>query len=497
MSAELLLGIDVGTTNCKALVLDAAGRALAVAAAPTPALRPRPGWVEHDPAALWGTVAGVVRAALAQAGAGRVRGVAVASMAEAGLLVDSAGQPLHSVISWDDSRSDEQYPAWLDAYGAERFRALVGNRPNPIFSLFKLLWLRERLPAAYQSAARWLHVADYIVFRLCGAQATDYSLATRTMLFDLAGLRWSGELAAAAGLRADLLPALRPAGARLGLVSAAAAADTGLPLGAAVACAGHDHSCGALAAGVFEPGVALDSMGTAEPAFLPLAALPANLADLPACSLGAHVVGGRYYAAKGVRSSGGAVAWAAQALGFGGEHARLQAAAAQARPGSGGVLFLPRLAPIDRGGFAGLSSSAGPAELARAVYEGLAYAWRANLELIEQAAGARAAEIRVIGGGSQAALWLQIKADVLGRELHVLELRESVALGAALLAGVAAGLYCDERAAAARLDLRRRVVQPDAARAAFYGQCYREAYLPLEQALGGLGAAFGRLPPAP
>jgi xylulokinase len=493
----LLLGIDVGTTNCKALVFDTAGRPLAAALAPTPTLSPRPGWAEYDPEAIWSTVATVVRQALGQIDAARVRGVAVASMGEAGLLLDGAGRPLTPVLAWYDSRSDPYYRWWLDHIGADSFLPVAGNRPNPIFSVFKLMWLRDHAPTAYAAAARWLHMADYVAFRLCGAQATDYSLATRTMLLDLPRLRWSEPIIAAAGLRGDLLPEAVPAGTRVGAVHAAAAAATGLPLGIAVGVGGHDHICGALAAGACAEGIGLDSMGTAEPAFLPLDRLRLDTAA-GRCSFGAHVVPGKYYAAKGLRVSGAATAWAGQLLAFTGDPAgaayeRMLAAAAQAPPGSRGAMFLPRLAAIDRGAFVGLTADIGPAELGRAVYEGLAYEWRGNLETIEAAVGIRAWAIRLIGGGARAAVWVQIKADVLGRPLHVLGQSESVARGAALLGGIAAGVYRDAPAAALAVRHHEQEVTPDPARAAFYDRRYREVYVRLAPALGELHELIAQL----
>jgi len=493
----LLLGIDVGTTNCKALVFDRAGRPHGSASRPTPAQRPCPGWIEYDPEQLWQTVVNVVRQALSRNDPARVRGLAVASMAEAGLLLDAAGQPLHPIIAWNDSRSDEQYRQWIDQYGATAFFQIAGNPANPIFSVFKLIWLREHAPAAYAAAARWLHVSDYIAFRLCGAQATDYSLATRTMLFDLTQLRWSDAIVAAAGLRADLLPEAVPGGSRIGTVTAAAALATGLPAGTAVGAGGHDHICGALAAGASVEGIGLDSMGTAEPAFLPMNRLRLPQAAGPSgCSFGAHVASGQYYVLKGLRNSGAAVAWVNQVLGFGGAYDRMQAAAAQAPPGSRGVLFLPRLAPIDRGAFIGLTSEVSAADLARAVYEGLAYEWRSNLETIESAIEARTGTIRLIGGGVRSDVWVQIKADVLGRPLCVLDIQESVALGAALLGGLAAGVYHDLAEAAAGLRFTERVIVPDRARIAFYDRCYHEVFLRIAPALANIHQAIGALPTA-
>jgi xylulokinase len=243
-------------------------------------------------------------------------------------------------------------------------------------------------------------------------------------------------------------------------------------------------------------------MGTAEPAFLPLDTL--RLGAIGAArrgSFSAHVARGKYCVMKGIRSSGAAVAWASRLLGFdlgaAASYERMQIAAAAALPGSRGVLFLPRLAAIERGAFVGLTADAGPAELARAVYEGLAYEWRNYLELIEQATQSRAKTIRLIGGGAQTAEWVQIKADVMGQPLHVLDLKESVALGAALLAGVAAGVYPDEAAAVAGLRHAERVVTPDPARAAFYDRCYRDIYLRIAPALEETHAAIEAVAAAP
>jgi xylulokinase len=493
----LLLGIDAGTTNCKAFVFDTTGRPHGAASAPTPARRPRSGWIEYDPETLWETVVALVRQALGQVDPARVRGVAVASMAEAGLLLDAAGRPLSPIISWQDSRSDPQYRWWLDHIGAETFFPIAQNRPNPVFGVFKLMWLRDQAPDAYAAAARWLHVADYIAFRLCGAQATDCSLATRTMLFDLRRRGWSDDLIAAAGVRADLLPQVVPSGTRLGTLTPAAATALGLPAAVVVGSGGHDHVCGAFAAGAHAPGVALDSMGTAEPAFMPIDRLPLDQPSAAIeCSLGAHVARGRYYAIKGIRNSGAAVAWASRMLGFDDwpDHAHIQAAAAQAPAGSGGVFFLPRLAPIDRGAFVGLTAEATAADMARAVYEGLAYEWRSYLEQIERTAQIRAATIRLIGGGARSDIWVQIKADVLGRPLHVLDMSEGVALGAALLGGLAAGVYPDEAAAIARLRHVERVVTPDPARSAIYDRCYRDVYLQIAPALRALNDTISDLP---
>jgi xylulokinase len=502
MDDALLLGVDVGTTNCKAILFGRSGRQVASAHMPTPTIQPHPNWAEYDPQALWETVAIAIRQVVGRVNPARVRGVAAASMGESGVLLDRHGRPLHRIVAWYDSRTMPQHRWWMEHVDTRESFAIAGIKPDHIYGAFKLMWLRDHAREAYAAAARWLHVADYIAFRLCGAHATDYSLATRTMLLDLKRRCWSDALIKQAGLRRDLLPELVPSGTRLGVVTDAAAAETGLLPGTLVGAGGHDHVCGALAAGIGEAGACLDSMGTAEAVFLTLDMLPLDEAQFRSgCTFGAHVARDKYYTMDGLWSSGAAVEWAKTLLAWPAEGAAgedplalMETLAAQAPAGSLGVFFLPRLAAGDRGTFVGLTGSAGVAALGRAVYEGLAYEWRRYLEMIESMLDARAQMIKLIGGGTRSALWVQIKADVLGRPLHVLKVGESVALGAALLAGIAAGVYGDEAEALAGLDHDERVVEPDLTRAALYDRCYREVYLHIAPALAHINATIAGLP---
>ncbi len=502
MPDELLLGIDVGTTNCKAILFDRAGRPVASAYAPTPTRRPHPNWAEYDPEALWQTVAATVREAVSHVDPARVRGVAVASMGESGVLLDGNDQPVHQIVAWYDSRTIPQHRYWMEHTDARAAFMISGIMPEPIFGVYKLMWLRDHAPAAYAAAARWLQVADYIAFRLCGAQATDYSLATRTMLLNLRHRRWSDTLIEQAGVRRDLLPELAPSGTRLGGVTDAAAMATGLTPGTSVGVGGHDHVCGAFATGVGEAGTCLDSIGTAEAVFLTLDTLRLDDALWRAGrTFGAHVARDKYYTIDGLWTSGAAVEWARSLLawpeaGANGADSfeRMETQATSAPVGSLGVFFLPRLVGGDQGAFIGLTADTRAAVLGRAVYEGLAYEWRRYLELIEAALDTQARTIKVIGGGARSSLWIQIKADVLRRPLYVLKLEESVALGAALLAGLAAGVYRDETEAIAGVEHDERLIEPDFTRAELYDRCYREVYLQIGPTLAGLHRAIAELP---
>ncbi len=198
--------------------------------------------------------------------------IAVASVGEAAVALDSRGDPTGDIIAWFDGRARPQAGRLGRAVGQERLFGLTGLSLQPIFGLCKLLWLRENEPEAYSRTATWLNVADFMAFRLCGVAATDFSLASRTLALDLHNLRWSDEVLEEVGVPPDLFAPLRESGSALGTVTREAAEPTRLPEGACVAAGGHDHACGALAVGVSETGTMLNSLGTAEAIFLPSSA---------------------------------------------------------------------------------------------------------------------------------------------------------------------------------------------------------------------------------
>lgn len=285
--------------------------------APTPAHRPRPGWAHHHPEELWRCVAETIRRAVAQvADPGRIAGIAAASMGESGVPRDASGAPTGEIIAWFDSRTHAQ-AEWLErTLGRDRVYERTGLFPKPIFGLCKMRWFKERAPGAYARTAAWLNVADYIAFRLSGKKATDYSLASRTLAFNIHRREWDREILGESGISPDLFAPALPGGADLGPVLPGAARETGLPETARVAAGGHDHVCGALAAGAVEPGALLNSIGTAEAVFLPLRR-PSLTPELNAQghTTGAHVASDRYYILGGIYTSGASVEWLREVLG--------------------------------------------------------------------------------------------------------------------------------------------------------------------------------------
>jgi xylulokinase len=336
-------------------------------------------------------------------------------------------------------------------------------------------------------------MADWIAFRLSGVAATDFTLASRTLALDIKARAWSSDIIEALGFSPDLFAPLKPSGAPLGPMRPELAATLGFVRPPVVAVGGHDHLCGLFAAGAARPGVLLDSMGTAE-AILQATPAPLDGAGIHAQGFIQGAIATHrdlFYVGGGLNSSGGAIEWF-RALCGGAAHEALIAEARAVPAGSRGTVFLPHLAygppPAPdinaRGAFVGLTASADRATLYRAVLEGLSLQARRIAEAIGALTGVgRAREIRVIGGSSRNSLLLSIKASAFGEPILVMDEAEATALGAALLGGVAAGVWPDVDAAVAGLDRRIRIVEPDPAWMEVYASRYERVFVGLQAAL--------------
>src|SRR5215211_6653649 len=491
----VLIGADVGTTNIKVVAFDRSGRALEGASSPTPTHYPGPGRAHYDPEELWDSFAAALRRVTQKLeDPGLVASIAIASMGEAALPLDSSGHPTSDIIAWFDGRARPQAERLGRVVGQDRIFGLTGLSLQPIFGLCKLLWLEENEPDAYSRTSMWLNVADYMAFRLCGVAATDYSLASRTLALDLHGLRWAGELLEEVGIPEDLFAPLRAGGSFLGPVTREAAAATSLPEGAGIAAGGHDHVCGALAVGVTQKGTMLNSLGTAEAIFLPLERpLTDPQVGHQGYTQGAHVAG-HYYVFGGQYTSGASVEWLREALG-GIDYDAMISEAEEVPPGSLGTFFLPHLRlanppyddPAARGAFVGLSTDVKRGELFRAVLEGLAYDSRNSLEpLLDHSGIDELTAIYAIGGGAQNHLLMRIKATVWNQAITVVGLEEATSLGAAILGGIGAGVYADVPSALEELRYAESTVEPASEEVSFYDAAFRRVYGKLYPSLRGV-----------
>ena len=384
----LLVGLDVGTTNVKAVVVRPNGQTVAVASVQQEIEYPQPGWASHKPQRIWELCCQVLHAAIAQVpDPGQIRGVAVASMGEAGVTLDEHGQPTYDVIAWFDRRTVQQTDQFAAQISTDELFTITGTELQPIMTAPKLMWIRDNHPDIWERTRTFLNVSAYVAYRLGAEPAQDYSLASRTGVFDLCTRDWSNRLLDIAGLSRTVFAPLAPGGTRIGSVSSDAASVTGLPAGIAIGLAGHDHICGAFAAGVIRRGDVLDSIGTAEGL---LVGLDRPVEDVAmggqGFTQGAHVVPGQYYGLGAIYTAGASYEWARTAVGGGRSHEDLIAGARSVPAGSLGVMFLPHLRlamfpELDsraRGAFIGLTTDMTSDALIRAVLEGVAMEGRAG-----------------------------------------------------------------------------------------------------------------------
>ena len=498
MSSELLLGIDIGTTNIKAVVATPDGHAVGQGQVDYVTARPRPGWAEQNPSEWWQGAVSATHAALRAAGArpGQVRGVGVSGQGCAVTLIDADGGVVRPAIIWMDSRSEPQC-AQLRATCADAILRRNGKQPAPYNADPVLMWLQQHEPEAIEAARCSLTTTGYITFRLSGTPVENLSDASILFAFDLQTQRWSDDLIDAFGLPRRLYPALAPSTQVVGGLTPAAAGELGLEAGIPVVAGGEDTSSAGLAIGVVEPGQALLSLGTAGTLYV-VQEQPTVHADLLAFL---HVLPGQSLLGGSMAAVGAALEWCRQLFADRLDYAALLEEAAASPPGADGLLFLPyltgELQPINdgnaRGVFFGLSLNTERAQLVRAVVEGAAFAIAHNLRVAQQA-GAVIDEIRAVGGPTRSRFWCQIIADVTGRDVGVLPEDAGAPLGNALLAAVGAGLIDDPARVAREVARVEHVYRPRAAEHDHYQEIfaiYRQLYPQLKQQF----AALATLPP--
>ena len=506
-----LAGIDLGSTSLKVVVYDLEGRAVAQASRPTELVHPdaaHPEWAIWRPEQIWGGVAVALREATAQLqDAGEIKAVAVTGMGMDGLPIGRDGRWLYPFISWHCPRTTPQQQWWLDHVGAENQFAIGGNPIWAFNTALRILWMREHEPAILAQTDKWLLIEDFVNFMLCGEKATDYSMASSTLLFDQTRRAWSDELLRLTGIDRALLADPKPSGTVLGKVHAEAARATGLRAGTPVVLGGHDFLCGALPAGAFRPGVVLNVAGTWE---MVVTALEWPVLTPEAGRTGwwidSHVARDRY-AAIGSVVAGDMLEWFRKHFGSppagadgSADWDYLMALAREVPPGAGGVMFLPHLSgstlPVvdsqSMGAFVGLRNLAGKGHLLRAMVEGLNYQFLQMIAGLKSVLGVIPARFVAVGGGARNAFWMQNKADIVGKPFEVPNLEEATPLGAALLAGLGVGLYRNEAEAFARVYRPGRVYEPDLRLTAQYAERFG-VFEKLYPSLKDLHAALRKL----
>ncbi len=467
------LGIDIGTQSLKAAVLDDDLKLLATADRGYRPTYPRPGWAEQSSQLWLDALRPVIGAALEGAGlaADDIAAISICGQLDGCVPVDSRGTALAPAIIWMDRRATEEVTA-IDA-------ALVGQRCGLVMDAShmaaKIAWLARHHPD-HARIATWHQPVSFIVAALTGEKVMSHSLASTTMLYGLEARDWDAELVDAFGIDRSALPRLADEASIAGPMSVQGAELTGLNPGTPVAVGTGDDFSNPLGCGVCQPGTVAVSLGTAET----VAALsPRPIFDTQQLVETHAYPGGLYHLGNPGWLSGGAVRWAAALLAIDSDDA-FSALAATAPAGCDGLTFIPALtgatAPrwiaAARGSFIGLTTSHHSAHLARAVLEGTAFAMRDVIERLDQV-GVRTDRLRLMGGGGRSEVWCQIRADLTNRPADVLAEGDASAIGAALLAAVAAGASPDISTAASSVRHALREVAPDSAVTPLYDEAYR------------------------
>ena len=428
-----LIGLDVGTSGVKGIALSEDGEVLATADAGYPLSTPQPNWAEQDPEDWWRAAQSV----LAQLPDGPV---GLSGQMHGLVVLGADDRVLRPAILWNDQRTGRECAEIEARIGLERLIGLTGNRALPGFTAPKLLWLRRHEPETYAQIRHVLLPKDYVRFRLTGERAIDAADASGTLLFDVGHRRWSTEVCDALELPVEWLPEAHES--------------------TAIAGAG-DQAAAAVGVGIVAPGRVSVVLGTSGVVF---AALPGYKPDAEArVHVFCHAVPETWHAMGVMLSAAGSASWLRHALQE--EFRVLDDEAARWEPGTEGLLFAPYLAgertphadPDARGAFTGLSLRHDRGALWRAMLEGVAFGLRDSLELL-RALGVDAQVGRVSGGGARSELWLRIVASVLGMPLERTVSEEGSAFGAALLAGVRAGVFADAQDAVSRcVQVRDRI----------------------------------------
>jgi len=503
---ELVAGIDLGTGGCKVVVYDEGGNPVAESYREYPVIHPRIGWAEQDPQAWWRACVEALREVTSRVPSQEIKAVGVTSQREAFVPLDSRGNILYNSIIWLDSRAVKQEEYIRSVIDEREVIDVTGLPVDQIFTAAKLLWLKQEMPDVFSKIKVILFSKDYAIYKLSGSVATDFSMASRTMLLDIRRLEWSSKICDALNIPLDILPPLFGAWEVVGEVDRQAAELTGLRPGTPIVCGGGDRPCEALGSGTLEEGDVNLGTGTGTGVEAPLSEpRPDYRARANTCL---HVVPNTWEYEIVINATGESLRWfrdnfalhEAEAAKRAGRSAYdvLTEAAARVPPGSDGLLFYPYLwgarAPYFKrnatGVFIGFTHAHGKAHFVRAVLEGVAFQYVGTLELLKEL-GIGVRRISMTGGETRSHLWNTIKASVVGREILVPHITDAAGLGAAMLAAVGSGVFKSFKEAVNAMVRIAHVYRPDPELHKTYRslqRVYEEVYRHLEKIYDILGA---------
>ncbi len=489
-----LLGIDVGTTGCKAVAFNEEGEIIASAYREYPLHSPQPGWAELDGNEVWNDVKSCIQQVAPETSPDPITALAVSCQGEAVSYMDEKGEILHNALVSFDNRTEPYVPRWEEKFGRKKIFEVTGQPLAALFTALKLQWMKDHHPEVLDKTKLLLGFEDLVMFRLGMEPVTDYTLAARTLLFDVPNADWCDEFLEFAGVSRDQMPIPKPSGTLIGTVPDSIAGELGLPKGVKVVTGGHDQPCQMLGSGVNQANMASYGIGTVEciaPAFSELL-INDTMLDSNICIY--HNTCPGLYTSLVYNFTGGCLyRWYRDT--FGQDELRRADASGrdvydilseEASDKPTNLLVLPHFTTsgvphfdtATKGVILGLRLDTTKGEITRAILEGITYEMRLCLELLREAGG-QVDILRATGGGAKSPYWMQIKADIMGIPLAVPAVSEAGCLGCAILAGTATGVYSSASEAAQRLAKIERTYEPQAENHRIYSErfsCYKELY---------------------
>lgn len=474
----LYIGIDLGTSASKFLLVDEVGRVLNTVTKEYPLSFPRPGWSEQDPAHWWQACLAGVPELLAGFDAKQVAGIGAGGQMHGLVALDAAGNVLRPAILWNDGRTAAQVDYLNETVGNDKLSAWTGNIAFAGFTAPKLLWMRQNEPDLFARIAKILLPKDYLVYRLTGVHATDYSDASGTLLLDVAHKRWSSEMLDLCGVTEAQMPTLFDSWQPVGTLTAAAAAALGLPTDVVVCAGAGDNAAAAIGTGTVGEGRCNISLGTSGTVFISSEQFRVDPHN--ALHAFAHADGG-FHLMGCMLSAASCNKWWMEDILHDGDYAAAQEAIVPEKLGRSHVFYLPYLmgerSPVNdtnaRAVFLGMTMDTTRADMTQAMLEGVAFALRDSVE-IARSLGLDISRSTLCGGGSRSPLWRTILANVLGIPLDLPATEQGPGYGAALLALVACGRYRNVAEVSRAMLHIQATVQPDPELTALYDARYAE-----------------------
>ncbi|MCD6507876.1 xylulokinase [Candidatus Poribacteria bacterium] len=508
-----LIGIDVGTTGAKTILIDENGDLKASSFKEYPLHTPYPKWAEQDPEDWWKATVESIREVMDRSGVDPedVKGLGLSGQMHGLVLVDKDHNVLRPAILWCDVRTTEQCGYIREKVGMEDLVRITCNQPLEGFTAPKVIWVRQNEPQIFEKAYKMMLPKDYVRFRLTGEIATEVSDAAGTLLFDVPNRRWSREILERLDIPFEMMPPCYESIDICGRISSEVAEMTGLKAGTPVVGGGADNTCSAVGNGIVKSGRVSASLGTSGVvlAHMDEVRYDPKLRTHTFC----HSVPNKWYIMGVMLSAGGAFRWFRDALGDSEkEEAQsegvdpyeiLTRKAAEAPVGSEGLIFLPYLTgertphgdANAKGVFFGITLRHGKPHMIRAVLEGVTYGMRDSFEIFREI-GLPIEQVYATGGGARSELWRQIQADVYNTELVTINIAEGPAFGAAILAGVGAGVYSSIEEATDKLIRVTSRTQPIPENVGIYDryyQVYRALYPALKEQFDRVSEIVARL----